>query len=243
MNEGNNEEETPNPMPSDLSPQVMDISALADRCMHEINNYRRGEPSNDEYGLELFQRALMQRDPFAWEIVQQRFNGMMLRWMRSHPMRKAACSYDSEENYVAQAFTRFWRATVGNQELEFRALAAVLRYLRASLNGIILDTLRTYSRPREISLPEAGEPGEPLAEDRDDGSEVWEVIRSLLPDERQQRVAYLIFHCGLKPREIIQFCSQEFSNVQEIYHLRRSVFERLQRNVDYIRWRLDYQFE
>jgi hypothetical protein len=228
---------------SELSPHVMSISALADRCMSEINNFRCGAPSNDQYGLELFRRALMQRDPLAWEIVQQRFNRMMLQWMHVHPMRKAACCFDSEENYVAQAFTRFWQATAGNQEIEFKTLAAVLRYLRASLNGTILDTLRTYWRAREMPLPEPGEPGEPLVEDQDNGHELWKVIRSLIPDERQQRVAYLLFHCNLKPREIVYYCSQEFSEVQEIYRLRRNIVERLLRNADYIRWRLNQQFQ
>lgn len=219
----------------------MDNLELADRCMNEINNYRHGEPSNDVYGLELVRRALQECDPFAWEIIQQRFNEMMLQWMRSHPLRKTAFRYDSDENYVAQAFTRFWQATKGNESLQFKSIAAVLRYLRASLNGIIIDTLRAYSRPREMSLPEIDAPGEPFVEELNDGNELWEVIQSQLTDERQQRVAYLIFHCGLKPREIIQFCSREFSNIQEIYRLRRSIFERLQRNAGYVRWRLDYQ--
>jgi hypothetical protein len=231
------------PVPSDLSPQVMSITELADRCMNEINKYRHGEPSNDQYGIELFRRALTQRDPLAWEIVQQCFSEMMLNWMRNHPMRKAASRIDSEENYVAQAFTRFWQATIGNQEIEFRALAAVLRYLRASLNGTVLDTLRAYSRSRVIPLPEPGSPGEPLVEDQDEKRELWEVIQGLIPNEREQRVAYLIFHCGLKPREIVHFCSEEFSEVQEIYRLRRNIVDRLLRNADYIRWRLNQQFQ
>src|SRR5437868_3460129 len=70
---------------SELLPRAMSVSALADRCMSEIDNYRRGEPSNDQYGIELFRRALTQRDSLAWEIMQQRFNEMMLNWMRNHP--------------------------------------------------------------------------------------------------------------------------------------------------------------
>ncbi len=228
---------------ADLSTQAMDIAALADRCMKEIDNFRRGAPTNDEYGLELFRLALKERDPFAWETIEKIFKDMMLMWMRRHPSRKAACYYNSEENYVAQAFARFWQATIGNEQIQFRSLAAVLRYLRASLNGIILDTLRAYSRPREISLPETGESGELFIEDQDDGYEVWEVIRSLIHDERQKHVAYLIYHCGLKPREIVKLRSQEFPDVQEIYRLRRIIIERLQRNADYICWRLDYQFQ
>src|SRR2546429_416771 len=83
-----------------------------------------------------------------------------------------------------------------------------------------------------------GEPGEPLVEDSTDNSEVWDMLQMILSDPREQRVAYLLFHCGLKPREIVRFCSQEWSDVQEIYRLRRNIMERLLRNADYLRWQL-----
>jgi len=216
----------------------MSIPTLMEHCLRELNRYQHGEPSNDQYGLELFYRAQRQRDPLAWEVIQQCFSGTMLRWMYSHPKRKFACRIDSEENYVAQAFTRFWQATTVNQEIEFKTLAAALRYLHMSLHGAIMDTLRAYSRPRETPLSEYDEASEPLAGEGNDGRELWEAIRSLLSHEREQRVAYLLFHCGLKPREIVQFCPQEFSDVQEIYRLRRSIFERLLRHADHLRWRL-----
>jgi hypothetical protein len=87
-------------------------------------------------------------------------------------------------------------------------------------------------------LPEYGDPEEPFGEDTHEGHEVWEAILHLLPDSRDQRVAYLLFHCGLKPREIIHFCPQEFSDVQEVYRLRRNIMERLLHHADYLRWRL-----
>ncbi|GAC1665589.1 MAG: hypothetical protein NVS9B9_26690 [Ktedonobacteraceae bacterium] len=227
------------PLALDLAPGVMSTSELAEHCMSEINNYRNGVLSNDQYCLELFHRALMQSDSLAWEALQRRFSKMVLHWMRVHPMRDIACRHDSEENYVAQAFARFWQATVNNQDIEFRSVASVLKYLRASLHGAILDTIRAYSRLQEMPLPEPGEPGELLAEEQEDDSELWPIIQSLISDERQKRVAYLLFHCHLKPREIVKFCPQEFRDVQEIYSLRRTIFERLLRNADFICWKLD----
>ncbi len=50
----------------------------------------------------------------------------------------------------------------------------------------------------------------------------------MLPNKREQRLAYLLFHCGLKSREIVRFCPQE----QEIYQLRRIILERVLRNAD-----------
>jgi DNA-directed RNA polymerase specialized sigma24 family protein len=206
--------------------------------MRELDTYRRGEPCTDSYGLELLRRATIQGDQEAWAWVQHCFGGMVQVWLRRHPQRDVACRLESEENFVAQTFERFWQATAFNQRIEFSTLAAALQYLRASLNGAILDMLRAYARPREVSLPEPGEPGEPLVEDSTDTSEVWEILRMILTNPREQRVAYLLFYCGLKPREIVHFCPQEFEDVREVYGLRRTIMERVVRNADLLRWRL-----
>ena len=92
-----------------------------------------------------------------------------------------ACRLESEENYVAQTFERFWQATAFNQQVEFSTLAAALQYLRASLNGAILDMLRAHARPGVNPLPGPGKPGEPLVEDNTDNSEVWESLHSYFP--------------------------------------------------------------
>ena len=72
-----------------------------------------------------------------------------------------------------------------------------------------------------------------------EAGELWEVLQTMLPGQREQRLASLLYHCGLKPREIVRFCPQEWSDVQEIYHLRRSILKRLMHNVDQLRWRLN----
>jgi DNA-directed RNA polymerase specialized sigma24 family protein len=222
----------------DELPGQMSLAALEARCTSEINNYRHKEPTNDQYCLEIFHRAIIQHNEQAWELLYRRFHGLVLGWLRRHPRRDMAMRHDSEENYVARAFDRFWQATAHNQALEFDSLAAALSYLQACLNGTILDTLRAHARPNLTSLPEPGYPEEPATEDTDDSEEVWEVIVSLLSNEREKRLAYLLFHCGLKAREVVQRCADEFSDVREVYRLRRNIMERLTRNADQLRWRL-----
>ena len=218
--------------------QTLSISALVEQCQQEIQAYRRGEQFNEEYGIELLHRAIMQGDQVAWEGLQQCLGEMVRGWLRYHSSRDVACRWESEENFVALAFERFWQATVP-QRLAFETFAGALAYLRASLNGAILDTLRSYSRPNEVPLPESGEQGEPYGEDQADSGEVWEILQTMLPNEREQRLAYLLYHCGLKPREVVRFCPQEWSDIQEIYRLRRNIMDRLLRNADQLRWRLD----
>jgi hypothetical protein len=179
-----------------------------------------------------FFTALMQNDQEAWAWVQHCFGGMVHGWVCHHPQREVACRLESEENYVAQAFERFWQATACKQQLEFKTLAAALQYLRASLNGAILDTLRTYQRPGEVSLPESGALGEPSMEDVTCNSELWDILKGILHNQRERRLAYLLFQCGLGPREIVHVCLLEWSSVHEIYLLRRTIMERILRHAD-----------
>jgi len=222
----------------ETSCKALSIPQLAAQCLKEIDNYHRGEPYTDVYGVELLRRATLLGDPEAWEWMQHCFSGLVLGWLRRHPYRETACRLENEENYVAQTFERFWQATALTQKVAFNTLAAALRYLHLSLNGAILDSLRSNARSREVSLPEPGEPGEPYIEDVTSSSEVWEIIQTMLPDKREQRLAYLLFYCGLKAREIVRFLPHEWSDVYEIYRMRRSITERLLRNADQLRWRL-----
>ncbi len=205
----------------------MRIPVLTAHCLRELDNYCQGKPYTDTYGVELLRRATILGDQEAWVGVHRCFGGVVRGWLRGHPNREAACRLESEENYVVQAFERFWHATTSNRRVAFSTLAAALQYLRASLNGVILDMLRASARPQEVSLPETGEPAEPQVQDGTDSSEGWDSLKRMLSDPREQRVAYLLFHCGLGPREIVRYCPQEFSDVHEISRLRRNVMERL----------------
>jgi hypothetical protein len=228
------EEQSAATLQSGLLSSELCLPVLAAHCLAEIDNDRRGEPYTERYGLELFHRAITQSNQEAWVWVQYCFGGMVHDWLRRHPQRALACRLESEANYVAQAFERFWQATACNRQLEFRTLAAALQVLRASLHGAILDTLRTSQRPGEVSRPVSRAAGEPSMEDVTCDSEFWDILKGILPNAREQRLAYLLFCCGLKPREIVHVCSQEWSSVQEISVLRRTIMERVLRHMDFL---------
>jgi hypothetical protein len=207
---------------------ALSVSALIEQCQREIQAYRRGEPSNETYRLELLRRATVQGDQEAWVGFQQCFGELVLDWLHAHLQLKVACLLEREETYVELAFERFRQASLQQQRV-FRTLDEALAYLRASLQGAILDRLRTSSRPGEAFLPKPVQDGEPY---RAASLQLWQVLQSLLPDAREQRLAYLLYHCGLPPREIVRSCPQEWNVIQEIYRLRRNILERLLRHAD-----------
>src|SRR5689334_7153301 len=107
---------------------------------------------------------------------------MVRGWLWRHPKRRLASRFESEENYIAQTFERFWQATALNRRMEFRTLGAALLYLRACLNGVVIDMLRTYVRPGEVSLQEFREPVEPFAEDDFEINDVYYVLQTIFSD-------------------------------------------------------------
>ena len=169
----------------------------------------------------------MQDDQEARVWVHYCFGGVMLDWLSRHPKKAHACRLESEEHYVAQAFEHSWQSTTSNQRVAINTLDEALVSLCASLHGAILDRLRADAQPRESSRPMRRELGEVLMIDVTSSSEVWERLKALLDNPRERRLAYLLFHCGLSPREMLQCCPQEWSDVQEIARLRRTIMERL----------------
>src|SRR5712691_1568913 len=85
---------------------------------------RAEQDENEQACLELFQRALGHNDVHAWELLQRRFSAMMRGWLRRHPQREMASRYESEENYIALGFERFWYATACKGQVQFATLAA-----------------------------------------------------------------------------------------------------------------------
>ncbi len=182
---------------------------------------------DDHYWLEMFHRTLFQDDQCASEHFQQHFSKDVLGWLRLHPKREEVYRYKSEEYYLIQTFACFWHAIASHKELKFSHLAAVLLHLQASLNGVIIDTLRTNSCTRKVSLPGLDLSKETAATVQENNHELWKKIRSLLSDTREQRLAHLLFYYGLNPREVARFYPQEFNNRQEISRLRHNIIRKV----------------
>jgi hypothetical protein len=217
----------------------MSLAMLGERCVQEMGKYRRKEQSDDRYCLEIMRRAVMLHDNDAWVVLRLLFSDSVRLWLARHPCREAALRHEPiEQSYVDDSIRRFWQA-LHEQKLVFTSLASAFSYLHMCLNCTVMDTLRAYARPREEQIPDYGHPDEPVAEDQYNEGELWEILKGLLPGAKEQRLAFLLFHCNLKPREIMRFCPDEFSSEAEIYRLKRNIMERVMRNSAKIRWRLD----
>lgn len=212
---------------------VRSTMCFSAQCRREISMDCCGDPSTDEHAVELFRRATVQADQDARALVQQYLGDVVGGWLRQHPRREIAYYLVNEEYYIATTFVRFWQLAFDRQ-LEFSTFDSVILHLRLCLNGAILDMLRTSSRPKEFQLPRPDFLRKQQMEDETSCHGVWEGLQKDLLNTHEQRLAYLLFHCGLKHQEIIHHCSQEFCDVREINRLRLNMMGRLLSSVDHL---------
>ncbi len=173
---------------------------------------------------ELLHRESTHGDLEAWASIQHCLEETVLTWFHDHPGSQVACRLHSEQHFVALAFERLRQAALQRQ-LACETFSEVLVYLRASLNGAILETLRVSERTGAVSSLW------PDVEVCPDRSKVWDRLQARLAGERELRLVYLLYHCGLDPAEIVRYCPQEWSDVHEVARLRRIILERLMKGL------------
>ncbi len=201
----------------------------------ELQSVRLQVPFDNGYALEIVRAAIVEQTGEAWSLLERCFSQIVRSWIHSHPSREVALKLDTEENYIAQTFSRFWNAT-RTQKTDFTELPAVLSSLHATLNGAINDTLRFHFRACEVPFPESVMSNQSTFDESIEIERLWEGMQKLLYDERERRIFYLLYACGLKPREIVSRCPQEFPEVKEIYQLNKNIIERLRRNSGRLRY-------
>ncbi len=191
-----------------------------------MSTYDCGNSSYKEYVVDALRRAIVEGEQDARLRLQQYLGDVVRGWLGQHPRRQIAYYLGNEEYYVAATFERFWQLACDRQ-FEFSTFDSVMLYLRLSLNGAILDMLRTSSQPKDVQLPQPDFLRKQQMEDETSCHGVWEGLQKDLFNVHEQRLAYLLFHCGLKPREIMHHCSQEFCDLCEINHLRLHIMRSL----------------
>lgn len=214
------------------------VEELAEGCRRESARYSRGQEQDQRYCLELFRRAIVQRDEQAWEYIYQQYGAQVARWVRAHP------SFDicQEEAayFVNIAFAQFWK------HVGFPAsptLGGLLEYLKRCVATVIVDHVRSNDKAGRRSdwdadqmaeIPDNSDnlsPGEHL-----DVQRLQALIQSLLKNEQERVVVESRFFFGMSPRAILEQHPQLFGDVAEVYDCQANVLKRLARHSELRTW-------
>lgn len=207
--------------------------ALARLCREQTAKFQRHESSSDAFGIELFRRAICERDQEAWDAIFTEYRTLVLAWVRRHPARTSVS--DDDEYWVNRTFERLWLAVEPDRFAAFPTMAALLRYLKRCVNSVLLDEVRSRRAVDIDTVADdladtAAVDAEHLVVGHMARNDLWAAVEEEIKDEAERLVAYLCWVLDMRPREICALHPDRFTTVAEVYSVKRNLLDRLRRN-------------
>jgi RNA polymerase sigma factor (sigma-70 family) len=216
--------------------QHMALGDLAQKCAQETDLFFAHHDSDSSYCFELFRRAVRNKDERALEVAITQYQPLVARWVNRWMDKHPDFLWINEEaqDFIAQAFERFWASFTPAKFDKSQNLAAILRYLQMCVHGAITDAWRKFRRIRleqemrdeeeEFSQPES------TPEDLLQNDEFWQLIKKKSKDSKEYTVVYASFRLALSPREILAEYPGLFRGIKEIYQHKANLLDRLERD-------------
>jgi DNA-directed RNA polymerase specialized sigma24 family protein len=212
------------------------VTDLAQSCAEETNKFLKQAASNDSFCLELFRRAIVNRDDDAWGSIYQQYAPLVLTWVTQHQSATPILGQEGSGPLVNAAFAKFYQALTPAKMEHFVSLAAILKYLKMCVHSVVADEVRSRQmRQFEETLDTITQ--EPTSDDPADdvvanisAQHLWQIIEEELNSEDERIVIYQAYVQGMKPSEICTLNRQLFPTVDDVYRIKRNVLERLRRS-------------
>jgi DNA-directed RNA polymerase specialized sigma24 family protein len=227
-------------MTHEINLQFMTVEDLAQKCAQETKLYFNYLTNDTKYCFELFRRAISERSNLAWKAIIVQYKPSVARWVNrwadKHPDFPLA--REEEEDFINEAFIRFWNHFTTDKFGKAQGLDDVLKYLKMCVNSAILDIWRKMQHRQFDQKLESNDDGEesapvepgPTPEELVQNDEIWQLIQSRLKDKKEYTVVYASFHLALSPRQIIAEYPNIFQDINEVYQCKANVLARLARD-------------
>ena len=212
--------------------QHMALEDLAQKCAQETHLFFTYQDYDSSYGFELFRRAVRNKDESALEVVITQYQPLVARWVDKYP--GFPLLNEEAQDFIAQAFERFWASFTPAKFDKSQNLAAVLRYLKMCVHGTMTDAWRKFRRIRlEQEMRDEEQEfsqSESTPEDFLQNDEFWQLIKKKSKNLKEYTVVYASFSLALSPREILAEYPDLFRDIKEIYQHKANLLDRLERD-------------
>lgn len=209
------------------------LSASLDELIADCNvntaAYFAGRSRDDSAAMELFRRAILDRDEGAWGALYDAYLPLVMGWVRRHPSARG-CGEDIE--YLAnRAFERFWRAVRAERLARFPNPRALLGYLKLCATCAVVDAARANRDAECRGLDDAevaseGRGGVERAEALVSAEQLWRTVVEVLPTT-QTRLAWEVLVLGMTPRQILAAHPVEWGSIKHVYEAKAGLLRRL----------------
>lgn len=214
--------------------RLLDVDRLADECAEHTAKFFSRTTHDIGYCYELFRRAIVGRNHYAWEKVHHQYQALVSKWVRHHS--GLPDTGEEVDYFVNCAFEKMWLAIDAEKFNKFPDVAELLRYFKMCVHSVIVD----YKRVNPINSVDM-EPLTPLLHqnlpsveeqvtDQLERQRLWETVTALTQNEKESIILKFTFLYDLRPSEIYEANSDVFESLDELYRVKRNLLKRLRRN-------------
>jgi len=214
--------------------RLLDVDRLADECADQTARFFKRVTHDTSYCYELYRRAIVSRNSYAWERIYHQYRSLVASWVRRHSELQTAG--EEVDYFVNRAFDKMWSAMDAEKFSQFHDVAELLRYLQMCVHSVIVDytrcnQLKTVHLESSVAPP----PQDFLSTERQVADQLerhrlWQTVADLTQDEKESIVLRYSFLYGLKPSEIYASNSDRFDSMDDLYRVKRNLLNRLRRN-------------
>ncbi|GAB4528563.1 MAG: sigma-70 family RNA polymerase sigma factor [Anaerolineae bacterium] len=215
--------------------RLLGVDRLADECADQTAKFFSRSNHDTGYCYELFRRAIVCRDDYAWDRIYQIYRPLVSSWVRRHP-GSLEMADDEIDFFVNCAFEKMWSAMDTEKFRRSEGLAGLLRYLQTCVHSVIIDHRRgnpIQAMPLEGAtdlLPADSTSVEEHVTDRLESDHLWQIVISLTKNEKERSILRYSFLYNQKPSEIYAANPGRFESLNEVYQIKRNLLNRLRRN-------------
>src|SRR5579884_1313522 len=106
--------------------EVFSVLELASHCAEETSKFLRQRAFDERFCMELFRRAIIQRDDASWAAIYQQYASLVLTWVTQHQNASLLLNQEGGASLVNAAFAKFSQALTPEKMSKFDSLAALL---------------------------------------------------------------------------------------------------------------------
>jgi DNA-directed RNA polymerase specialized sigma24 family protein len=216
------------------NPRLLNVDQLADECADHTARFFSRATHDTGYCYELFRRAIVDRNSYAWEQIFHQYQSLVASWVRRHSGLRAA---GEDVDYLVNcAFDKMWSAMDADKFHRFTDVAGLLRYLQLCVHSVIVDHARgNQTKTVELdALPHLPSQDLPSIEKRVtdllEGRRLWQAVTALTQNEKESIILKYSFLYDLKPSEIYAANPDRFESLEELYRVKRNLLNRMRRN-------------
>ena len=206
----------------------LSVDELKKQCVLETKHFHSTGKSVNKHCYELFQRAFIEQDADAQEVIYEHYKPYVKQWIKRGS--EEYIKIDDIDDLVQGVFLRILKYLTPKKATNFSTLAGYLKYLKLCVKSEVneqLSTSQTISLQEILDIPD--EVSETTIE-KIIKDELIGILKDDLRNDNEKLVYRERWKMGFTSKEIQIRHKEKFSTPESVYQIKRNLLKRWKRH-------------